>query len=90
MKKMTLFFLAFFSIKACFSQTITFEEQSTFLDSIGKDFFKGFPGVPGDFSFESNTGIFTSSHDTSMWGDFWSGWAISRLKDSISLSYKLS
>ncbi|HMN33526.1 MAG TPA: DUF4465 domain-containing protein [Chitinophagaceae bacterium] len=90
MKKMTLFFLAFFSIKASFSQTITFEEQSPFLDSIGSNYFKGFPGIPGDFSFESNTCIFTSSHDTSIWGDYWSGWALSRLKDSVSISYDTS
>lgn len=86
---MKFFFLAFFAIKASNAQ-VTFENQLGFLDSINQNYFKGYQGIASDYTFSDGSAHFTSSHDTSAWGDYWSGWAISRLKDSVSLSYDTS
>jgi hypothetical protein len=57
------------------------------LDSVGKNYFKGSPGIPGEYVFDIDNVVLKGYNDTSAWGDFWTGWAISRLKDSISIDY---
>lgn len=64
-----------------------FENYTFLLDSVGKNYFKGTPGVPGEYVFEYNNLIMRGYNDTSAWGDFWTGWSMSRLKDSISIDY---
>lgn len=86
MKKMTFFLIAFFAIKASNAQG-NFENLTAKLDSIGKDYFKGVPGVAGLTPFSTFGANFVNRNDTSAWGDLWSGWAISRLKDSVSIAY---
>jgi hypothetical protein len=85
-KKITFFFAAFFAIKAAAAQG-NFENLTAKLDSVGKDYFKGVPGVAGLTPFATMGAHFMNRNDTSAFGDYWSGWAISRLKDSISVAY---
>ncbi len=80
------FFVAFFAIKATTAQ-VSFESYSTDLDVIGANYFKGTPGVAGDFPVTNNGATIVLRNDTSAWGDYWSGWAMSRLKDSMSIAY---
>jgi hypothetical protein len=86
MKKMTFFLFAFLVIKAGLAQG-NFENLVLKLDSVGKDYFKGSPGIAGLTHFSTFGANFVNRNDTSAWGDFWSGWAISRLKDSTSIAY---
>lgn len=85
-KKITFFFVAFFAIKTSFAQG-SFENLTAKLDSVGKDYFKGVPGVAGTTAFATFGATFLNRNDTSAFGDYWSGWSISRLKDSISVAY---
>jgi len=86
MKKLIFFLLAFLSIKATNAQG-NFENLTTKLDSTGKDYFKGYAGIAGFNTFSTFGATFVNRNDTSAFGDSWSGWAISRLKDSISIAY---
>lgn len=86
MKKITFFLVAFLAIKATSAQ-VTFESYSFLLDSIGKNYFKGISGVAGDYPISDNGTNFLLRNDTSAFGDYWSGFAISRLKDSTSIAY---
>lgn len=85
MKKLTTLFFALVMIKAGMAQ-VNFEN----LTFSGKDYWIGTAGVPGDYPFTAFYASFTLRNDTSAFGDYWSGWAYSKLKDSISLSYDTS
>ncbi len=86
MKKNVLFLIVFLAIKASNAQG-NFENLTSKLDSVGKNYFKGVPGVAGNTAFSTMGATFVNRNDTSAWGDYWSGWAISRLKDSTSIAY---
>lgn len=86
MKKNFILFLLVFVAQKTFAQ-YNFENYNFLLDSVGKNYFKGTPGVAGEYVFDFNNLIMRGYNDTSAWGDFWTGWSISRLKDSISIDY---
>lgn len=86
MKKNYFLFLLVFVAQKTFAQ-YHFENYNFLLDSVGKNYFKGTPGVAGEYVFDFNNLIMRGYNDTSAWGDFWKGWSISRLKDSISIDY---
>lgn len=84
---MIFFLFAFLVIKVTSAQTVTFENFNGYFDSNAVNYFKGTPGVPGDYIYHEIFASFALRNDTSAFGDYWSGWAISRLKDSISIAY---
>ena len=86
MKKITFFLVAFLTIKAATAQ-VSFESYTGYFDSNAVNYFKGVPGVPGDYPILNNGALFMLRNDTSAFGDYWSGWAVSRLKDSMSVAY---
>jgi len=86
MKKTCTLLLLLLVAKLGFAQNATFENLSSGLPT-GTSFWKGNPGVPGETIFSSGSASFTNRNDTSSFGDYWSGWAYSRLKDSMSISY---
>ena len=69
-------------IKAATAQ-VNFEN----LTFTGNNYWKGTTGVPGDYQFSSGIAGFALRNDTSGFGDYWSGWAYSKLKDSTSTDY---
>jgi len=87
MKKLFTFLFAIFVAQTSFSQLADFENL-TF--SSGKNYWKGNTGVAGNTSFQSGNFSFRNQNDTSSWGDYWSGWAYSKGKDSMSTSYDTS
>ena len=93
MKKLILFSFMLFAItKASIGQYADFQ-NITF--SSGKNYWKGNLGVAGDFSFNSvnsnaDSVTFINRNDTSSSGDYWSGWAYSKIKDTVSVAYDTS
>lgn len=87
MKKYILIYVMAFLHTVSYGQTITFES----LSFGSKNYWKGDSGVAGTTTFQGiQTGAnatFTNRNDTSSWGDYWSGYAYSKLKDSVSISY---
>lgn len=57
----------------------------------GNSFWRGNPGIPGINYFQDVNGSsfakFKNENDTSGGMDYWSGYAFSKLKDSVSISY---
>jgi hypothetical protein len=87
MKKLFTILIATFVAQTSFSQLADFENL-TFPS--GKNYWKGNTGVAGNTSFQSGNFSFRNQNDTSSWGDYWSGWAYSKGKDSITTSYDTS
>jgi hypothetical protein len=92
MKKLILFSFMLFAItKASIGQVADFENL-TF--PAGTSYWKGVPGSAGDSVFgtsiSNNTISFINQNDSSFGMNFWSGWAYSKAKDSISTSYDTS
>lgn len=93
MKKLILFSFMLLAIsKASIGQYADFQNL---LFPSGKNFWKGSVGVAGDLSFNtlnlnSDTVTFINRNDTSSFGDYWSGWAYSKIKDTVSIVYDTS
>ena len=91
MKKLFTFLFATMVAQTCFSQIAGFENL-TF--PAGTSYWKGVPGSAGDSVFSTsmsnNTISFINQNDSSFGMNFWSGWAYSKGKDSMSTSYDTS
>lgn len=82
-----IYTLLFLSFSAGLHAQLTFET----LPLNGKNYWKGDSGIVATNYFQAVSGSsfakFKNRNDTSSFGDYWSGYAFSKLKDSVSVSY---
>ena len=91
MKKLITVLFALLVAQTSFGQVADFENL-TF--PAGANYWKGVPGSAGDSVFSTsisnNTISFINQNDSSSGINFWSGWAYSKAKDTLSISYDTS
>lgn len=83
MNRILFSFVCLFLANTLSAQMVTFES----LPLTTTEFWRGDPGSAITTTFSNNGARFINRHDTSSIGDYWSGWAYSKLKDTTSLSY---
>lgn len=78
-----------FSLVCLFTTTVLNAQLVSFesLPLTNVSYWRGDSGTSATTLFSDQGAIFRNRHDTSSFGDYWSGWAYSKLKDTNSLSY---